>query len=103
MHTYCVKIVYILVYEWDSEDGQGDYVCTKDGYILDNVSDLSEARDAIEEFLGYNLYDHNYQDDCIMACIVEDGKAERCTDGDYIAEYCFSIEENRLVTFTGKI
>lgn len=99
MTIYNVKIVDITVHEWN-EDGQGDHVCNKDGYTLASVSDLSEARDAINDFIGYGLDDHNYHDEYINASVIEDEETTPCDNGKYIVDYCFAIEETKLVTFT---
>jgi len=103
MSSYNVKVINIMLHQWDKEGGQGNYICSKGGFDLARVADLSEAKDAIEEFIGYALDDHNYDDEHISATIIEDSEATPCEDGGYIAEYIFVIEETKTVTFTGKL
>lgn len=103
MNNYNVKVIDIMIHHWNNENGQGDHVCNKGGFDLARVSDLSEAKDAINDFIGYDLDDHNYQDEYISATIIEDEEARPCANGKYIADYCFVIEETKLVNFTGKL
>jgi hypothetical protein len=103
MSNYNVKVIDSTVHHWSKKDGQGDYVCNKSGFDLARVSELSEAKDAINDFIGYDLDDHNYQDEYISASIIEDEEGRHCVDGEYIVDYCFVIEEAKLVTFHGKL
>jgi hypothetical protein len=83
MNNYNVKVIDSTVHHWNKKDGQGGHVCNKSGFDLARVSDLSAAKAAINDFLGYDLDDHNYQDGYISASILEDEEGIACVDGEY--------------------
>ena len=95
MDTYTVKVIDIDVHAW-GKDGEGDYICTKGGFDLDTCSSIEKAIDAIENYIGYDLDTDSLSSDgeYIDANIIEnrDGYPDR--NGEYIADYTFSIERN---------
>ena len=102
MTKYNVKIFDITVHEWN-EDGQGDHVCNKSGYTLASVAGISEARDAINEFFGNDVNSDDCLDGYMTATVIEDEETTPCDNGKFMVDYCFGIEETKLVKFTEKL
>ena len=103
MSTYRISVVDIMVHEWNDEEGQGDFVCSKGGFEIDTTGSIEQAKEGINNYFGYELEPDAYgEDGYIFVTQLEDKNAHADPDGDYIVDYTLCIEKADRVTFNNE-
>ena len=93
---YTLKVCHAEVHEW-SVEGQGDYVCSKDGFELGSYDTVDCCKAALEEFFGSEPDYKAYQDDNFLSCsrleryYTSPASAE--DDCNFIVDYMVMIEK----------
>ena len=98
MTKYSVNVIDQEVSLW-TDEGEGDYVCSKGGFHIGTYPTLEAAKQAIDDFFGYELDKGDYQEDYISASLIEDGEGYIDPDGGYIVHYIIGIDKIEPVYF----
>ena len=92
MVTYRICVLDMMVHEW-SEEGQGEYVCTKGGYEVGSYRTPEELREGLEEqFPGIELVQQE-EDGHLHYAQVEDAEGYRDDNGGFIVDYLIAVEK----------
>ena len=103
MSEYRIRVIDIMVHEWSDEEGQVDFVCSKDGFEIDTTGSIEQAKEVINNYFGYEIAPESYgEDGYIKTCQVEDDRADPDENGSYIADYTLCIEKIDRVTFNNE-
>ena len=90
---YTLKVCHVEVYEW-TDKGQGDHVCSKDGFTLGSFDTVDCCKAYLEDFFGDNP---DYEGDNFLSCSrIEDVDAYPSYNPDerqFIADYMVMIEK----------
>ena len=93
---YIVEIIAIDVHKWGKE-GQGEYVCSKEGYQLGSYKTINQAKENIEDYFGVNDFDLFVVEDGFYSInLIEDESGYESETGNYIVDY--SIIINKVTT-----
>ena len=96
--TYQVRVIDIDVHEW-SEDGQGDHVCSKQGFDIDKYDSLDSAMEGISDYFGYEITPDDCDGQYISASLIEDENAYPDENGKFVASYAVVVERVQPVVF----
>jgi hypothetical protein len=104
MSTYRISVVDIMVHEWNDEEGQGDFVCSKGGFEIDTTGSIEQAKEGINNYFGYELEPDAYgEDGYISATQLEDEYGyKKPKTGKFICDYTLCIEKIDRVTFNNE-
>jgi len=97
--TYQVRVIDIDVHEW-SEDGEGDHVCSKQGFDIGKYDSLENAMNGVLEYFGYEITPNDCDGQYISASLIEDENACADENGKFIAHYTVVVERVQPVVFT---
>ena len=93
---YTLKVCHVEVYEW-TDKGQGDHVCSKDGFTLGSFDTVDCCKAYLEDFFGDNPDYEAYEGDNFLSCSrIEDVDAYPSYNPDerqFIADYMVMIEK----------
>ena len=93
---YIVEIIAMDVHKW-GKDGQGEYVCSKEGYQLGSYKTLKQAKENLEDYFGANGFDLFATGDGFYSTnLIEDESGHESETGNYIVDY--SIIINKVTT-----
>ena len=91
MTTYRIRVLDMMVHEW-SEEGQGEYVCSKGGYEVGEYRTPEELREALEEhFPDIDLAQD--EDGWLQYAQIENGEGYRDDNGGFIVDYTIAVEK----------
>jgi hypothetical protein len=104
MSKYRIKVLDIVVHEWNDEEGQGDFVCAKGGFEVDTTGSLEAAKALINNYFGYELEPDAYDENgYISATQIEDKNGyQKPETGNFICDYTLYIEKVDRVTFNNE-
>ena len=105
MNTYyTLKVCHVEVYEW-TDGGQGDHVCSKDGFTLGSFDTVDCCKAYLEDFFGDEPDYGAYEGDNFLSCSrIEDVDAYPSYNSDerqFIADYMVMIEKVSHVSWGG--
>tara|TARA_R110000796_G_scaffold69829_1_gene158965 strand:+ start:300 stop:605 length:306 start_codon:yes stop_codon:yes gene_type:complete len=93
---FIVEIIAMDVHKW-GKDGQGEYVCSKEGYQLGSYKTLKQAKENLEDYFRVNNSDlFVIGDGFYSANLIEDESGYESKTGNYIVDY--SIIINKVTT-----
>lgn len=96
---YVAKVLIMDVYEWDNENGEGEYLMSKDGYELARAETVEKLRYEVDEYFGHRLEVNDYEPEFLQTCVVENEDGNADDNGKYIVHYTIIAEHVGRVTF----
>ena len=93
MSSYQVKVMMRDVYNYDKNDGQGDYIYSSEGYEIFNCPNISDAKASINEYFGFAPDSNDICDDYIRMTLIEDSDGNPDEEGNYIVDYFVVINK----------
>ena len=96
MARYSVTVIDQTVQRY-REDGEGDYVSSKSGFVMGTYPTLDAAKQGINDYFGYEPY--RIEGEYIMANLIEDANANADPRGDYLVDYLLCIDRIERVSF----
>jgi len=102
---YTLKVCHVEVYEWNHGQGQGDHVCSKDGFTLGSFDTVDCCKAYLEDFFGTAPDYGAYKGDNFLSCSrIEDVDAYPSYNPDereFISDYMVMIEKVSHVSWGG--
>lgn len=97
MITYRFRVVTMDVHKW-TEEGEGEYVCTKGSYEVGGYRTPQELREGLEcHFPGIEISPE--EDAYLHYAQVEDAEGYRDDGGKYIVDYLIAVEKVQVEPF----
>ena len=99
---YRLRVLDVDVHEW-GKDGEGDYVCTKGGYIIGEYPTKERVKLELNEYFGYELSAEDADANYIFASQIEDDDGYQNKRGKYIASYTLIVERIEPVSMFNEV
>ena len=88
-----VKIIDIMVHQWDNEHGQGDHVCNKGGFVVGRFATVDDAKQGLLDYFDVKEEDVDFDNEYASFSLIEDIDAYATPDGKFIADYTVLLSE----------
>lgn len=102
MSEYRLRVANSEVYEW-TQEGEGNYICSKEGFTIGHFKSVDDAKAELYEFFGTEPDYEAYEGDNFLTCDrFEDIEGYMCSEGEYLCTYTVVLEKILPISWSGE-